>query len=264
MLPSAQLSKTTSKSRNRLTKVGAVALALGLGIGGSPIGLMAPNHALAQTAAPTVESIRNDILSGLAAPLPITVVGPLIVQNVDVNEADGGFRVVLESPLLMGIVPLESISFTLTPEGDQLRVADFALPPSVPLFGAAVLDIGSSNVTGLWSPADRSYSDLQFELGDLQVRALGGQSMQVDLERLALAVDQQGAVRADGTTADNSVLRIEAAGVRTQGLPENDVTLNGLFAELKANGEEANGEVEATVKEKVIALTDRFPIYPHL
>ncbi|MEN0087802.1 MAG: hypothetical protein AAF737_05130 [Pseudomonadota bacterium] len=238
MLPSAQLSKTTSKSRNRLTKVGAVALALGVGIGGSPIGLMAPNHALAQTAAPTVESIRNDILSGLAAPLPITVLGPLIVQNVDVSEADGGFRVVLESPLLMGIVPLESISFTLTPEGDQLRVADFALPPSVPLFGAAVLDIGSSNVTGLWSPADRSYSDLQFELGDLQVRALGGQSMQVDLERLALAVDQQGAVRADGTTADNSVLRIEAAGVRTQGLPENDVTLKGLFAELKANGEE--------------------------
>ncbi|MEM1365513.1 MAG: hypothetical protein AAGH82_07150, partial [Pseudomonadota bacterium] len=194
--------------------------------------------AMAQTAAPTVESIRNDILSGLAAPLAITVIGPLIVQNVDVTETGDGFRVMLESPLLMGIVPLEAISFTLTPEGEQLRVSDFTLPGSVPLFGAAVLEIGSTDVTGLWSPAERSYSDLQFALGDLQVRTLGGQSMQVDLDRLALAVDQQGTIRADGSVADNSLLRIEAAGVQTQGLPENDVTLDRLFAELKANGEE--------------------------
>jgi glycine hydroxymethyltransferase len=32
----------------------------------------------------------------------------------------------------------------------------------------------------------------------------------------------------------------------------------------KANSEEGNAEVEAAVKAKVMALTDRFPIYPHL
>jgi hypothetical protein len=232
---------SVTKARLTLLKTSALAAVVGLGtvvLPLAPLGPLGSTHALAQTAAPSVESIRNDILSGLAAPLPITVVGPLIVQNVDVTEAGDGFRVVLESPLLMGIVPLEAISFTLTPEGDQLRVSDFSLPASVPLFGAAVLEIGSSDVNGLWSPAERSYADLQFELGDLQVRTLGGQSIQVDLQRLALAVDQQGTTRADGSVADDSVLRIEAGGVQTQGLPENDVTLDRLFAELKANGEE--------------------------
>lgn len=229
----------TQKLRNT-----ALALGLGIGLGSSltpfagSLPLIGVQVAHAQTAAPTVESIRNDILAGLAAPLPITVLGPLIVQEVDVSELDGGFRVVLQSPLLMGIVPLDGIAFTLTPEGDALRVSDFSLPSSVPLFGAAVLEIGASSVTGLWSPESRSYSDLEFALEALQVRTLGGQTMQVDLGRLALAVDQQGAVAADGAVAENSVLRIETQDVRTTGLPENDVTLDSLFAELKANGEE--------------------------
>lgn len=236
---SNQTSATTA--RTSLLKASVFATALGLGtlvVPLSPVALLSSSSALAQTTAPTVDSIRNDILSGLAAPLPITVIGPLIVQNVDVTEQGDGFRVMLDSPLLMGIVPLEAISFTLTPEGDNLRVSDFTLPSSVPLFGAAVLEIGGSDVTGLWSPQARSYSDLEFELADLTVRSLGGQSMQVDLQRLALSVDQQGSVGADGTLADNSLLRIDTSGVRTQGLPGNDVTLDGLFAELKANGEE--------------------------
>jgi glycine hydroxymethyltransferase len=33
---------------------------------------------------------------------------------------------------------------------------------------------------------------------------------------------------------------------------------------LAANGEEGNAEVESAVKAKVIALTDRFPIYAGL
>jgi glycine hydroxymethyltransferase len=37
--------------------------------------------------------------------------------------------------------------------------------------------------------------------------------------------------------------------------------LDGLKA---ANSEEGNAQVEAAVKEKVVALTDRFPLYPHL
>ncbi|MEM1366376.1 MAG: hypothetical protein AAGH82_11585, partial [Pseudomonadota bacterium] len=173
MSPAKHFTQTT-KRHARLLKLGALALALGAGVAPlASFGPFAVMPAMAQTAAPTVESIRNDILSGLAAPLPITVIGPLIVQNVDVTETGDGFRVILESPLLMGIVPLEAISFTLTPEGEQLRVSDFTLPASVPLFGAAVLEIGSTDVTGLWSPAERSYSDLQFALGDLQVRTLG-------------------------------------------------------------------------------------------
>ncbi|MEO0498367.1 MAG: hypothetical protein AAF141_13535 [Pseudomonadota bacterium] len=230
-----------ANTRHRLLKATTLAAFVGLSAVNVPFGALGPfgaTSAMAQTAAPTVDSIRNDILSGLAAPLPITVVGPLIVQNVNVTELGDGFRVDLDGPLLMGIVPLDAISFTLTPEGDDLRVSDFALPASVPLFGAAVLEIGSSNISGLWSPEARSYTDLRFELGDLQVRSLGGQSMQVDLQRLALSVDQQGSTSSNGRLADNSLLRIETSGVRTQGLPGNDVTLDGLFAELKANGED--------------------------
>ncbi|MEN0088591.1 MAG: hypothetical protein AAF737_09180 [Pseudomonadota bacterium] len=237
-----RLTHHTSRRLAATTLALAVGLGAGVGMGFVPVGPLPVSAALAQSTdqapAPTVETIRNDILSGLAAPLPITVLGPLIVQNVDVTKAEGGFQVELQSPLLMGIVPLEAISFTLTPEGDKLRVSDFSLPASVPLFGAAVLEIGSSEVSGLWSPSDRSYADLQFTLGGLQVRTLGGQSMQVDIGQLSLAVDQQGTLRADGTTAQDSVLRIETADVRTQGLPENDVMLDALFAELKANGEE--------------------------
>jgi glycine hydroxymethyltransferase len=37
--------------------------------------------------------------------------------------------------------------------------------------------------------------------------------------------------------------------------------LDGLKA---ANSDEGNEAVEARVKEKVVGLTDRFPLYPHL
>lgn len=185
--------------------------------------------------AQTVEDIRNNLMSGLAAPLPITVLGPMMVQTVDVVEEGVGFRVTLDSPLLLGMVPLQTVQFTLTPEGDagELRVSDFSWPNQVPLFGAAQLNIGASDVTGLWSPANRSYSELDFEFSDLSIEMLGGNPGKIDIGSINLAVEKEGV--ADST---ESRLQLALSDLKTSGLPPYDTSLARLSAELKANGEE--------------------------
>ena len=185
--------------------------------------------------AQSVETVRRDILSALSTPLPITVIGPLITRDVSVTEEGDGFRARLDNTLLMGIVPLGSLSFKMTPEGDDgtYRVTEFELPASVEVFNAATIDIGSTEFDGLWSSSSRSYQRLSFQLNDVSVQPKDLANATIKLGSLALNVDKEG----EGG-ATESRFSLAANGLISKGLPVDDVAISKIVAELKADGRE--------------------------
>ncbi len=185
--------------------------------------------------AQTVETVKRDILSALSTPLPITVIGPLITRDVDVTPDGDGFRAKLDNALLMGIVPLGSLSFKLTPQGDSgnYRITDFEFPKSIEVFNAATLGIGATEFDGLWSSQSRSYQTLAFKLNDVSVLPKNFAGGSVKLGSLALDVDKEGQ-----SGATESRFALAARNLISKGLPADDVAVSSIVAELKANGKE--------------------------
>jgi hypothetical protein len=190
--------------------------------------------ALASAAfAQTAEQVKTDILSALSTPLPITVIGPVIAQDVKVTPNGQSFDAELVQPSLMGIVPLGAMSFKLTPQGDKLyRVTDFKLPPTIDLMNAATLGIGGSKFDGVWSSETRSYRTLEFELQNVTVEPKGMPGAKVSVGALGLDVAKEGEAG-----ATESKFSLKAASISSQGLPPNNITVANVAAELKANGE---------------------------
>ena len=108
--------------------------------------LASSNFVLAQTP----DEVKGDIFSALATPMPITVIGPIMAQDVKVVQVGDGFEATLVNPMLMGIVPLGSMSFKLTPQGTKLyRVTDLKLPAKLDLLNMATINIGGTTFDGL-------------------------------------------------------------------------------------------------------------------
>jgi hypothetical protein len=183
--------------------------------------------------AQTAEQVKTDILSALATPLPITVIGPIIAQDVKITPKGQAFEAELVQPMLMGFVPLERMSFTLTPQGDKAyRVTDFKLPASIDVMNAATLKIGSTGFDGVWSTETRSYQTLNFKLNKVEVLPNGMPEAKVTLGSLALDVAKEGEAG-----AAQSAFAITAQDISSQGLPPNNIDVKSLVAELKADGE---------------------------
>ncbi len=183
--------------------------------------------------AQTVDEVKGDILSALSTPMPITVIGPIMTQDVKVTQTGDSFEATLENPMLMGIVPLGSMSFKLTPAGTKLyRVTDLKLPPKLDLLNAATIAIGATTFDGLWSAETRSYRTLGFELKAIDVTPAGSSGSKVGIGSLALDVAKEGEA---GATESKFVLR--AKDILAKGFPPNTISVKSVAAELKANGE---------------------------
>ncbi len=184
--------------------------------------------------AQTADEVKGDILSALSTPMPITVIGPIMTQDVKVTQSGDSFLATLENPMLMGIVPLGSLSFKLTPQGPKLyRVTELKLPSSLDLLNAVTVKIGGTTFDGLWSAETRSYRTLGFKLTSLDVTPKGSTDSKVTLGSLALDVAKEGEA---GATESKFMLR--ATDVVSKGFPPDNVSVKSIAAELKANGEQ--------------------------
>ena len=185
-------------------------------------------------AAQTTEEVKTDILSALSTPMPITVVGPIITRNVKVTKDGDGFLATLEQPMLMGIIPLGSMSFKLTPAGDKLyRVTDFTLPKTLEVFNSFKLDIGGTTFDGVWSTESRSYRKLVFQIDHISIAPKGSQSAQVQIGTLALDVAKDGDVG-----ATESKFLLHASDISSKGYPPDNINVKSLTADLRAKGQE--------------------------
>jgi hypothetical protein len=184
--------------------------------------------------AQTADQVKLDILSALATPLPITVVGPVMAQDVKVTEQAGVFQAELVNPMLMGIVPLGTMTFTLTPEGDKAyRVSNFKLPPTLDLMNAATLNIGGTTFDGVWSTETRSYRTLKFALDNVAVLPKSMPDAKVTIGNFSLDVAKEGEA---GATESSFALKL--ANISSRGLPPNNIDIKSLTAQLSANGEQ--------------------------
>jgi len=182
------------------------------------------------------ETVRRDIAAALSTPLPITVIGPLMAPDIRVTSDGDSFRVELDNPLVMGIVPIGPVSFRVTPkeDGALYHVTDFRLPPSVDVFNTVTLAIGSTDFDGLWSLQSRSYRTLDFRLNDISVRPRNVAGAEIGAGSLGLKVAKQ-----ETGGATESWVALSATELVVKGFTDgDDATLKRLEAELKAKGKE--------------------------
>lgn len=181
--------------------------------------------------AKTPEEVKSDVLSALSTPLPITIIGPLLTRDVEVSAEGEGFRARLVDTSLMGLFPFGEVSIRLEPIDDQTyRITDLRFPETLDFPGIAAIALGGMELSGTWSAASRSYSDLKWVIRDLSMApAQGGQ-----LEIGALSFD---VLKEPDETNTESRLEISASAVSARGLMPDDVALGGVTALITANGE---------------------------
>ena len=184
--------------------------------------------------AQTSEEVKSDILSALSTPMPITVVGPIMTRDVKVTKDGDAFLATLEQPMLMGIIPLGSMSFKLTPAGDKLyRVTDFTLPKTLEVFNSFKVGIGGTTFDGIWSTESRSYRKLNFQLDQISVAPKGSQNSKVEIGSLSLDVAKDG-----DAGATESKFLLHASDITSKGYPPNNINVKSLTADLRAKGQE--------------------------
>jgi glycine hydroxymethyltransferase len=109
-------------------------------------------------------------------------------------------------------------------------------------------------------------TDNHLMLVDLRPKGLTGKATEQALERAHITCNKNAVPFDPEKPAITSGIRLGTPAGTSRGFGEAEFKLIGeLIIEvldgLKANGEDNNGAVEAQVRDKVKALTDRFPIY---
>ena len=112
-------------------------------------------------------------------------------------------------------------------------------------------------------------TDNHLMLVDLRPKGLTGKATEAALGRANITCNKNGVPFDPEKPTITSGIRLGTPAATTRGFGAAEFRQVGeLITEvldgLKANGEEGNGAVEADVRDKVIALTDRFPIYGYL
>ena len=112
-------------------------------------------------------------------------------------------------------------------------------------------------------------TDTHLMLVDLRPLGVTGKATEQALGRANITCNKNAVPNDPEKPAITSGIRLGTPAATTRGFgPAEFRQVGGLILEvargLKDNGEDGNGEVEAGVKNRVVAMTDRFPIYPHL
>ena len=109
-------------------------------------------------------------------------------------------------------------------------------------------------------------TDTHVLLVDLRPKNLTGKAAEASLGRANITCNKNGVPRDPQKPTVTSGVRLGTPAVTTRGFGIDEITLVGEYIlevldGLSANGESDNSSVESSVKERVIALTERFPIY---
>lgn len=167
----------------------------------------------------------------------------------------------LQGGPLMHVIAGKAVAFgeALTPEfnsyiGNVVRNAN-ALAETLVAGGLEIVSGGT---------------DTHLMLVDLRPKNLNGKASEAALGRAFITCNKNGVPNDPEKPTITSGVRLGTPAGTTRGFGEAEFreigalileVLDGLKA---ANSEEGNAKVEAEVKAKVVALTDRFPLYPHL
>lgn len=114
-----------------------------------------------------------------------------------------------------------------------------------------------------------SGTDTHLMLVDLRPKGINGKVTEQALGRAFITCNKNGVPNDPEKPAITSGIRLGTPAATTRGFgPQEFREVGHLITEvvdgLKAAGSDENAEVEAAVKDKVVALTSRFPIYPDL
>ncbi|WP_319531387.1 serine hydroxymethyltransferase [uncultured Cohaesibacter sp.] len=147
-----------------------------------------------------------------------------------------------------------------------------ALTPEFKIYAQAVKDNAVALADTLYAGGVELSSggtDNHLLLVDLRPKGLTGKAVEAALGRAYITCNKNGVPFDPEKPAITSGIRLGTPAGTSRGFGvEEFKEIGKLIIEvldgLVANGEEGNGAVESAVKEKVIALTDRFPIYTDL
>jgi glycine hydroxymethyltransferase len=167
----------------------------------------------------------------------------------------------LQGGPLMHVIAAKAVAFgeALTPDfksyiGDVVRNAE-VLAETLVAGGLQIVSGGT---------------DTHLMLVDLRPKNLTGKASEAALGRAFITCNKNGVPDDPEKPTITSGVRLGTPAGTTRGFGEAEFreigalileVLDGLKA---ANSEEGNAQVEAEVKAKVMSLTDRFPLYPHL
>ena len=167
----------------------------------------------------------------------------------------------LQGGPLMHVIAAKAVAFgeALTP-----GFADYAkkVAGNAKVLASTLVEGGLDIVSG--------GTDTHLMLVDLRPKNLTGKASEASLERAFITCNKNGVPNDPEKPTITSGIRLGTPAGTTRGFgPDEFREIGLLIIEVldglrKANSEEGNAEVERAVKKKVIALTDRFPIYPGL
>tara|TARA_R110002126_G_scaffold155833_3_gene303119 strand:+ start:141726 stop:143039 length:1314 start_codon:yes stop_codon:yes gene_type:complete len=167
----------------------------------------------------------------------------------------------LQGGPLMHVIAAKAVAFgeALTP-----GFADYAkkVAENAKVLASTLVEGGLDIVSG--------GTDTHLMLVDLRPKNLTGKASEASLERAFITCNKNGVPNDPEKPTITSGIRLGTPAGTTRGFgPDEFREIGLLIIEVldglrKANSEEGNAEVERAVKKKVIALTDRFPIYPGL
>ena len=184
--------------------------------------------------AQTPEEVKSDVLSALSTPLPITIIGPLLTPDVIVTAEGDGFRATLQNTSLLGFFPIGEVSLKLTPiDDDTYRITDLTLPQTLDFPGLARVTHSAMELSGTWSSASRSYSDLHWNIEGLSLAPEGAPGGAVSLGALTFDVTKE-----PDEADTESRFQIAARDVSVTGLMPDNLSIGTVEARLAANGEE--------------------------
>ena len=144
-----------------------------------------------------------------------------------------------------------------------------ALAPEFKIYARAVIDNARALADSLMASGFNIVSggtDSHLMLVDLRPKNVTGKAAEASLERANITCNKNGIPFDPAPPAVTSGLRLGSPAATTRGFGQAEFRRVGkLIAEvvdgLAANGEEANGAVEARVRGEVKDLTGRFPVY---
>jgi glycine hydroxymethyltransferase len=111
-------------------------------------------------------------------------------------------------------------------------------------------------------------TDNHLMLVDLRPKNLTGKVAESSLGRANITCNKNGVPFDPEKPAITSGIRLGSPAATSRGFGVAEFAqvgelITSVLDGLAANGEDGNGAVEAAVKERVLALTGRFPIYQH-
>jgi glycine hydroxymethyltransferase len=163
----------------------------------------------------------------------------------------------LQGGPLMHIIAAKAVAFkeALTPE---FKAYAHQIVANAKALAETLADAGLSIVSG--------GTDNHLMLVDLRAKNTTGKAAEKALDRAYITCNKNNVPYDTASPFVTSGVRLGTPAGTTRGFGEAEFReIGGLIAEvvegLKRNGDEGDGQVEAHVREKVLALTARFPIY---